>query len=135
MKSLSSLGQVVVAWGVLALATVAVVTLSRCTSTPIAQADAGPVFMMHPYRVWEYKVLTVDSSSHEKTGPNALASNEVKPEESLLNSLGKEGWELTSSYLEMETAFPNLGEGKYITGIQPNVRPMRAVLIFKRSAP
>ena len=35
-------------------------------------------------------------------------------------------------YLEMETAFPNSGSAKYVTGPQPNVRPQRLVLILQR---
>jgi len=81
---------------------------------------------------WEYKTLALNASGHEKQGVNALASNEINFPESALNSLGAESWELVSSWLELETAFPNLGKPGYVTGLQPNVRPMRAVLLFKR---
>ncbi len=53
------------------------------------------------------------------------------PEE-MLNKLGSEGWELSSSYLEMETAWVNFGKNEYVTGLQPNIRPQRVVLVFKR---
>jgi len=40
--------------------------------------------------------------------------------------------ELVDSYLEMETVHPNFGDSRYVTGLQPNVRPQRLVLIFER---
>ena len=49
-----------------------------------------------------------------------------------LNALGKDRWELSSSWTETQTAFPNLGDAKYVTGFQPNVRTQRVVLLFKR---
>lgn len=35
---------------------------------------------------------------------------------------------------ELETVYPNWGNEKYVTGIQPNVRTMSVVLILKRPA-
>lgn len=45
---------------------------------------------------------------------------------------GRQGWDLVSCFLEMETARPNYGNQDYHAGIKPNVRPSRAVLLFKR---
>lgn len=56
----------------------------------------------------------------------------VNPTEIALNKLGSEGWLLVISYLELETAYPNFGDYKYVTGLQPNIRPQRAILLFKR---
>jgi hypothetical protein len=56
----------------------------------------------------------------------------VNPNEIELYKLGSEGWVLVISYLELETAYPNLGDYKYVTGLQPNIRPQRAILVFKR---
>lgn len=81
---------------------------------------------------WEYKLLTVSSQVYSRTGTDALKSTTATPSESELNKLGSEGWELVASYLEMETAHPNFGNESYVTGLQPNIRPQRAVLIFKR---
>jgi hypothetical protein len=39
---------------------------------------------------------------------------------------------LATSYLEMETSHPNFGNDTYVTGLQANIRPQRAILIFKR---
>lgn len=81
---------------------------------------------------WEYKVLPVYSDINPKVEIASLSYSTVTPNDSTLNVLGLEGWELVSSYLEMETTHPNFGDSKYVTGLQPNVRPQRAVLIFKR---
>ena len=81
---------------------------------------------------WEYKVLPVSADSYARTGADASKPTTVNPTDSELNQLGANGWELTTSYLEVETAYPNFGSETYVTGIQPNVRPQRVVLIFKR---
>ena len=79
---------------------------------------------------WEYKFLYEEVASEDPK-----LSNGIQVKEDDLNVLGKDGWELATSYLELETAFPNFGEQAYITGIQSNVRPKRAVLVFKRPQP
>jgi hypothetical protein len=81
---------------------------------------------------WEYKILTAPSERYSRTGTDAFKPTTASPSESDLNKLGSEGWELVASYLEMETAHPNFGSESYVTGLQPNIRPQRAVLIFKR---
>lgn len=93
------------------------------------RSDAAPPTSA---RAWEYRALAIDAPSHERTGANALAANQIALDEPTLNRLGAEGWSLATSYLETETAYPNLGNPKYITGLQPNVRPMRLVLVFMR---
>ena len=52
---------------------------------------------------------------------------------STLLEMKVQGWELVDSFLEHETSHPNFGKEDYVTGIQPNIRPSRLVLIFKRS--
>lgn len=81
---------------------------------------------------WEYKVLPVSRDINPIVERESLYPSTVTPNDSTLNALGMEGWELISSYLEMETTHPNFGDSKYVTGLQPNVRPQRAILIFKR---
>lgn len=83
---------------------------------------------------WEYKVVTVQAEGHERSGAEAAKNSSVTPSEEMLNKLGNEGWELSTSYLEMETAWYNFGKGEYVIGLQPNIRPQRVVLIFKRRA-
>jgi len=56
----------------------------------------------------------------------------VNPTEIELNKLGSEGWELVTSYFELETAYPNFEDYKYVTGVQPNIKPQRAIIVFKR---
>lgn len=82
---------------------------------------------------WEYKTITLYASeSNDRTGDEALNYNTIEISESKLNQLGEEGWELVSSDIEMETAYPNFGNSEYVTGIQPNVRPQCVKLLFKR---
>lgn len=83
-------------------------------------------------RVWEYKVVAVHAEGHDRTGRPAMKFASVTPAETDLDVLGKDGWELASSYLEVETAYPNFGNDSYVTGLQPNVRPQRLVMLFKR---
>jgi len=84
---------------------------------------------------WEYKVIYVAAvPGSERLGTGSFGATSLVVDETQLNSLGKDRWELTSTLLEYETAFPNLSnDPKYVTGIQPNFRPKSAVLFFKRS--
>lgn len=77
---------------------------------------------------WEYKVLY-----EPVTTEDIKSSQGIQINESDLNLLGKDRWSLSAAYVEEETVFPNLGDPKYITGVQPNIRPRRAVFIFQRS--
>ena len=82
---------------------------------------------------WEYKVIEVNAGgNNDRIGSHALNVRTINIDKSELNRLGQEGWELVSSYLEMETAYPNFGDERYVTGLQPNIRPQKVVLIFKR---
>lgn len=83
---------------------------------------------------WEYKVVKISAENYSRTNYESKFATNVLPKDSILNSYGNEGWELTTSYLEVETAFPNFGDEKYVTGLQPNIRPQDLVLIFKRIA-
>ena len=90
--------------------------------------------MPDPDPAFEYKVVTFFADTNDRSGSEALKYSSVKVDEAQLKKLGAEGWELVSTLLEMETAFPNFGDSQYVTGLQPNVRPQRAVLLFKRQA-
>jgi hypothetical protein len=81
---------------------------------------------------WEYKVSYVMPAVLERTGAEAFRAATVTPSEEELRVVGQEGWELVSSYLEQETAYANFGNDKFVTGLQPNVRPQRLVLLFRR---
>lgn len=85
-------------------------------------------------KIWEYKIVNITSEEYSRTGIGSKYSTKEIPKDSLLNAMGAMGWELTSSYLEVETSFPNFGNEAYVTGIQPNIRPHDVVLIFKRIA-
>lgn len=89
---------------------------------------------------WEYKVITY---SHEYgarhanqydllENTQAFQNSPILPNEKELNDLGKQGWEIVGIYTQYETSFPNFGDLRYVTGIQPNIRPKSVVLILKR---
>lgn len=82
--------------------------------------------------IWEYKVLKIYTDGYERNGSEAFKYSTVRISEESLNDLGNDGWELVSTSLEMETAFPNFGNDNYVSGIQPNVRPQGLICIFKR---
>jgi hypothetical protein len=81
---------------------------------------------------WEYKVVPIAKDAKTFGELKANLPTTVTPSDSTLNALGLEGWELVTSYLENETTHPNFGDSQYVTGLQPNIRPQRAILIFKR---
>ncbi len=79
---------------------------------------------------WEYKVQYAQPNPKvERKGDSAGVATSVTPNQQELNALGAEGWELASSYLETETAYPILDRSSV-----PNVRPQRLVLLFKKPA-
>jgi hypothetical protein len=103
--------------------------------------DRPPAIEVRPSnQIWEYKIERFDNAL--ATDPkdtivlreydDAKDPTAVFIEQSDLDSLGSEGWELVSTYLEMETAFFNFGESNLHTGIKENVRPQAVVAIFKR---
>lgn len=82
--------------------------------------------------VWEYKKVIFTGDSFSRVGDEAFKASIIYVSENYLNELGEEGWELVSTTLEMETAFPNFGREEYVTGIRENTRPQRMICIFKR---
>lgn len=84
---------------------------------------------------YEYKVLEYLSAGPNKTGNGAFKYTSITPDAQELTALGAQGWQVVSSYLEMETAWPNFGDSEYVTGIQPNVRPQRVVVLLQRRLP
>jgi hypothetical protein len=46
--------------------------------------------------------------------------------------MGKEGWELVSTYTEIGTSFPNFGNSEYVTGLRDNTRTCVVNFVFKR---
>lgn len=102
-------------------------SLMNCTPLPTQPAPAMQ------FLTWKYKILFVEAPAKARTGADALAVASIPLDEGQLDALGKEGWELVTSYIEDETSFPNLGDTKYVTGLQPNVRPRRATLVFKHA--
>lgn len=81
---------------------------------------------------FEYRVVEFMTESNERTGTGALKYSSIRVDEGQLQKLGEDGWELVNSFVENETAFPNFGDSQYVTGIQPNIRPQRAIFIFKK---
>jgi hypothetical protein len=94
---------------------------------------------------WEYKTIYFESerfdgkdkgyTKGDEIFKNSVSSTSIIPSDAELNKLGKDGWEIASTYLEMETVFPNLlASGNGVAGLQSNIRPQRLVVIFKRPA-
>lgn len=76
---------------------------------------------------WEYRAYVVNGLDD-----GDFRSKFVFPDLEELNKLGEEGWELVSTYEQLETAHPNYGNEKYVTGLQANVRTGAVVFLFKR---
>jgi hypothetical protein len=91
---------------------------------------------LKPTPNWEYQTVEIlaGSSSTASISDNygKLAYKTIPEFSTRLDSMGSQGWELVSSFLEHETAHPNFGDEDYVSGIQPNMRPQKLVLIFKR---
>lgn len=82
------------------------------------------------YMTVEYLAETSDSAITSDQKALSYKTVEIKAEE--MNKLGAIGWELVSTFVEIETSHPNFGKGEYVTGLQPNVRTQRLVCIYKR---
>jgi len=89
-------------------------------------------FMGCSSKKWEYKVVEYYGDNLSRTGQEAFKANTIKLNESEFDKLGQDGWELISTYIENETAYPNFGNSEYVTGLQANIRPQKLVCIFKR---
>lgn len=112
-----------------ALAAIAVVLqLARVEAD--ANAAELRTLMLEPR--YEYRVVVVTPDGKpSRFEADAAKSALIHVDEKELNKLGSQGWEIVESYLEMETAHPNFGDSKYVTGLQPNIRPQRLVLILR----
>ncbi|WP_460194640.1 DUF4177 domain-containing protein [Thermosynechococcus sp. FA-CM-4201] len=106
----------------------------------ITAASALAIFLMlllgglFPNGKWEYKTVyvrakTVSSDAYPKFSAKEVSLMELESE---VEKLGKQGWELVDSFVEDETVHPNFGQSNLVVGLQPNVRPNRVVLLFKR---
>lgn len=117
------------------------------TTRPATSAQAAVIILLlavglalpyisplRPIPKWEYKKVIFPSDGNERVGPGALRYSTIHMDEKLLSQLGAEGWEMVGSYMEMETAFPNLGKEDLTTGVQPNIRPQSLTVLFKRPA-
>lgn len=113
-----------------ALALIALVVFQLMARSQADQhAEALHALLLEPR--YEYKVLTVAADASDRTGEGALKPAGVTLDERELSKLGGQGWDVVASFLELETAFPNFGDAKYVTGLQPNVRPQRVVLVLR----
>jgi hypothetical protein len=103
--------------------------------------DRPPAIEVRPsIQIWEYKIERFDNASASdpkdkvviREYDDAKDATAVFIDQFELDSLGSAGWELVSTYLEMETAFFNFGKSDLHTGIKENVRPQAVVALFKR---
>ena len=118
------------AQGLAALALTALVAIQLVARDDAAR-DATELRTLLLEPRYEYKVVSVAASGHDRTGEAALRPSSVAIDEKELAKLGGQGWELVASFLELETAYPNFGDAKYVTGLQTNVRAQRLVLILR----
>lgn len=79
---------------------------------------------------WEYKTIIFKGTEQEELAK--FTSKKIDINNSSLNSLGEEGWELTDVFEKIETVHPNFGNNEYVTGLQPNVRTSEISFVFKR---
>ena len=76
---------------------------------------------------WEYRVMEFPAKPGDK---NATRTVDLDIEE--LQMAGKNGWEIAGQWLEHETVFPNFGKDEFVTGLQPNFRPSKLLILLKR---
>jgi hypothetical protein len=85
---------------------------------------------------WEYETMEILAASEAFSGSSGnlakLDTRTIPDISARLKAMGLLEWELIDSFLENETAHPNFGAENLVTGLQPNVRPRKLVLIFKR---
>lgn len=80
---------------------------------------------------FEYKIqYALPKDRPDRKGEKAIEAASVTPATEDLTALGKDGWDLASTYLEPETAFAQFSKDS----ATPNVRPQRLVMIFKKPA-
>ena len=79
---------------------------------------------------WEYKVVKVAGKNAEMMAD--FGSLVFSDQTAMLNKMGKEGWELVSTYTETGTSFPNFGNSEYVTGLRTNTRTVVVNFVFKR---
>ena len=82
---------------------------------------------------WEYKTLKVVGKEND----NSYIGGQFLPllfgdQTRTLNELGQDGWELVSTYSEIETVHTNFGNSDYVTGIRENTRTCVVYFVFKR---
>jgi hypothetical protein len=106
---------------------VLMVVTASCAQPPVVPPPPPPCTS------WEYKVLyaqPVKPASREINKGGEMPTS-ITPSDVELNKEGKDGWELASTYLELETGFVVLGIGEPQNAV-PNVRQQRLVMVFKR---
>lgn len=93
---------------------------------------------------WEYRVIPMTGSKLPTVySPNdkdaLLQRSDFQALEfmssnfdTMLNSYGKDGWELVNVYTTTETVFPNFGDAEYHTGVKENTRTQTINFVFKR---
>lgn len=84
---------------------------------------------------YQYKVVSVQAQFKKGAGlvNSDLGPTQIGVQDEELSLLGKDGWELVDTMVEVETTHPNFGNSEYVTGLQPNIRPQRAVMIFRKA--
>ena len=108
-------------------------TMTLLLAMTFGLASCGNSNSNNENQQWEYLVKRAEGMVMSDSNEEFKAKRVIIEEEDL-DELGAQGWELVNTYEETETVFPNWGNEKYVTGIQPNTRTLGIVLIFKRPA-
>lgn len=115
------------------LASALLSSLGACAVTTKQQSLPDPaITITTALPRWEYKTLELVPPPHARTGNDAMLDNMIPLSDEDMNALGAEGWELVSTWLEPETAYPAVGGDRYVPFLKENIRPLRVVLLFKR---
>lgn len=129
------------AWVVVIVGVLLLAALAKCPqhqndhNTIPAVIDGGEKPPEPPKPIpcrWEYKVqYSLPSPRPDRKGEKALLPSSITPAQEDLARLGAESWELATTYLEPETAFPQMPDKSTVA----NTRPQRLVMLFKRRTP
>lgn len=79
---------------------------------------------------WQYK--TVEVLGEELEGYDDYSPRYFSNQDSVLNAMGAEGWELVSCYPLIETVYPDMGNQRIILHIKTNTRTRAVRYVFRK---
>ena len=76
---------------------------------------------------WQYQTVEVRGEEY-----NDYYQMYIPISDTLLNSMGEEGWELVSCYPIVETAYPDFGGSNLLIHIKSNSRTVAVRYVFRK---